>query len=91
MKIDLPENHPLAELIRDASEQGYSNGDRIFLSLTTLHPNGESSLLAVLEIDQWSKIRNMTTTMELGLTDVASRQAEIETLTNWPTLPEGPQ
>jgi hypothetical protein len=83
VKLDLPDNHPIAEVIRNMTEQGWPG--QLMLSLDHFSRDGVKRIFA-LEIDSWSLIQPATR-FELELTDHAERVRELERLTNWPDNP----
>jgi len=76
MKIELPDNHPIAEAIREATKQDWRG--HYFLSLDHLTPNGTVIRMLSYRIDTWSKIK--TVHFEFNGTDVALGQ--------WPVMPD---
>jgi len=79
MKIEIPDNHPIAEAIRDATQEGWRS--HLFLSLDRLTANGTAVRLLSYRIDTWSKVT--TTHFEFNGTDVDAERREIESLTQW--------
>lgn len=84
MKLDLPDDHPIAKAIREITRQGWPSGN-LMLSLDHFSRDGHTRIFT-LEIDSWSLIQPRTR-FELELTDHAERVRELERLTEWPESP----
>lgn len=87
MKLELPDDHPIAEAIREATKNAFQ--DHLFLSLDVMGRNGHRRLFS-LQIDSWTLTTNTEKRFELDLTDHLARTAEIEAMTRWPDLPRSP-
>ena len=81
VKIELPDNHPLAEAIREATQKGWRS--HLFLSLDRLTANGTAIRLLSYRIDTWSKVT--TTHFEFNGTD---ERRQTESLHQWPVIPD---
>ena len=82
VKIELPDNHPLAEAIREATGENWKGG-QLFLSLDHLTPNGTAIRLLSYQIDAWSKITRHTEHFEFTGTDFDAERQQLE----WPVMP----
>lgn len=87
MRLDLPDDHPIAEAIRDATGPGWKQGGRLFLSLDHLTAHGELERVTQLEIDQWTTTRHTEIKFECELTDPEVRTRQLTALLAWPELP----
>jgi len=84
VKIELPDNHPIAEAIRKATNEDWRG--HLFLSLDHLTPNGTAVRLLSYRIDTYSKIK--TVHFEFNGTDVDAERQYIESLGHWPVMPD---
>jgi hypothetical protein len=84
MKIELPQDHPIAKAIQDATGPNWSGG-HLFLSLDHLTPDGTAIRLLSYDIDTWSKITKHTEHFEFSGTDPAERA---QALAKWPEPPD---
>lgn len=83
MKIELPDDHPIAQVIRDVTAQGWPG--QLMLSLDHCSRDGIKRIFA-LEIDSWSTVQTPTR-FEIDLTDHTQRVRELEAMTTWPSPP----
>lgn len=84
MKLDLPDDHPIAKAIRDLTDQGLLNCGRLVLSLDHFGPTGHQRIFS-FDVDGWTATEKTDRRFELDLTDAAQRDAELQRLTRWPT------
>lgn len=88
MKLELPDDHPIAKAIREATR--WKSTVRLQLSLNALQDDGSVARILAFDIDQWSKTRKVEERFECELTDVEVRNAEIEAMMTWPTMDDQP-
>src|SRR5258708_35236316 len=86
MKLELPDDHPIAEAIRNATGTTWQNASRLILSLDALRRDGSVDRIFALEIDTWPLTRGARTTLECDLTDPTIRNEQIKAMLTWPTL-----
>lgn len=86
MKLELPEDHPIAQAIREATGPGWQNTNRLLLSLDALQRDGSVARIFTLEIDSWSKTRETKEYFECALTDPEERAMHIRALSSWPVI-----
>lgn len=84
MKLDLPDDHPIAVAIHDATRQ--LRPGRMILSLDHFSHDGHQRLFS-LDIDAWTICKSVEKHLELTLTDASERDKPIKALTTWPEMP----
>jgi hypothetical protein len=87
MKLDLPDDHPIAKVIRDLTDQGLLGNGRLILSLEYFGKTGHQRIFG-LDVDGWTATEKKDRRFELDLTDAFQRDAEIRRLTQWPEMPK---
>lgn len=80
MKLELPDDHPIAQAIKEATGPGWENTYRLVLSLDAIDHNHNVRRIFSLDVDQWSKTRKVQTSFECELTDPEERQREIKAM-----------
>lgn len=80
MKLGIPNNHPIAEAIREAAKDW---SGQLTLSLDHFDRSGVSRIFTLC-IDSYA---TSPTLMELELTNLVERIQQIEAMTKWPDLP----
>jgi hypothetical protein len=81
VKLDLPDDHPIAKAIRDLTHSGWPPG-QLILSLDHFSHAGHKRIFA-LDIDAWTATTNTEQRFELELTDHAERVRELEAMLKW--------
>jgi hypothetical protein len=87
VKLDLPDDHPIAKTIRDLTNQGLLGNGRLMLSLDHFGRMGHQRIFS-LDDDGWTATEKKSQRFELDLTDAFQRDAEIQRLTQWPEMPK---
>jgi len=85
VKIELPDDHPIAKKIREVTQGNW--GDRLFLSLDQLTRNGTAVRLLSYEVDQWSLTRHIEERFEVEFTDPEVRNRQLKAMLEWPEPP----
>jgi hypothetical protein len=80
MKLELPDNHPLAKAIRDNITEEHG---RLLLSLDHFGPSGFKRIF-VMAIDEFTVTETRTKSFECRLTDLGDERRQLEGLIQWP-------